>query len=66
MTVTQLISILEKMPKKAVVVISKGGEGNDFSPLDAAESARYGAENTCRGDLVEEGGVPAVVLWPVN
>jgi hypothetical protein len=62
-----------------IVIMSKDGEGNSFSPLDTIEHEGwvYQADNTWSGEVIDtnsddydeddlEGTVPAVVLWPVN
>jgi hypothetical protein len=62
------------------VVMSKDGEGNQFSPLAAYGVGKYAADNTWSGEFYskrEEGdeeeyfespedAVSAVVLWPTN
>lgn len=72
MTVTELIKVLEEMPGNTVVVMSKDGEGNSFSPLYEAEQAFYLADSTWSGereseeDGISDDAVTAVFLWPVN
>lgn len=63
------------LPDEAEVVLSKDAEGNDYSPLDRAESMFYEPETTysgevydhdCDGDGPPASAKPALVLWPVN
>lgn len=58
-----------------VVVMSKDGEGNEYSPLSEYGHLMYLPNNTWSGEVLtfeeyeEEGlggGKPAVVLWPTN
>ncbi len=85
-TVGELIKILKKENPDRVVIMSKDGEGNDFSPFTAIGRSAYDPDNTdntyhqigieeltdelkeqgyTEEDLVE-GGIPALVLWPIN
>lgn len=76
MTIDELKERLESLnlPGDTVVVMSRDAEGNDFSPLNAAEFELYEPTSTYSGELVEledeeetpDGVVPSVVLWPTN
>lgn len=78
-TVGELRQILQLFPDDALVVLSKDGEGNDFSPLAEVTSGQYHAESSWAGgyesdDYVEDEGlaiaegaaVRAICLWPTN
>lgn len=57
MTVMDLMSLLSTMPEKAVVVLSRDGEGNSFSPIpdDGGYSEGiYVAENSWSGDVLTD------------
>jgi len=63
-----------------IVILSGDGEGNSFSPIPSADfysTGLYRPENTWSGEFIgdddaddgdedEEGGVPALILWPTN
>lgn len=69
MNVKDLIAELQHLPPGAVVVMSKDGEGNGYSPLSSAYLGSYVAETTWSGEWDDEmllRGTPAVCLWPVN
>lgn len=69
MTVGQLCEALSGMDSDTLVVLSKDGEGNEFSPLSEVGKGRYRADTTWSGELIEgedDGAVKAVVLWPTN
>lgn len=71
MTVAQLIADLQNFPPTHIVVMSKDGEGNSFSPFAEANIGMYEADSTWSGDLVCEEDADdykenAVVLWPTN
>lgn len=76
MTVGELIKELTDCPEDAVVVLSKDGEGNGFSPLSNHSAEHYRAENTYSGELRDseydeaedgpDGAIRAIVLWPAN
>jgi len=72
MTVKELIELLSKEDSNRLVVMSKGGEGNGFSPFADMETGAYVAETTWSGEFElsepEEAvdGVPALCLWPKN
>ena len=79
MTVQDLISRLAAEDPSRLVVLSRDGEGNSYSPLSSVERYDYDAEereigfNTITPELEAQGydeddeieGVPALVLWPV-
>jgi len=72
-TVKQLIEDLKKENPDALVVMSKDGEGNSYSPLHESRSTTYKANNTWSGQIDDDskpskknGTVAAVVLWPTN
>ena len=73
-TAGQLRVWLTDIPDDTPIVMSKDGEGNDFSPLAEAEPNRaYRAESTWSGYLADdeddpepEGAERVVVLWPTN
>lgn len=59
------------LPGDTLVVLAKDGEGNDFSPLDEVDAARYRADSTWSGERhstedEDPDAIPAVFLWPVN
>lgn len=66
MTVAALIKVLQKADPKAIAILSSDSEGNSHSPVAAVSTCLYEAETTWCGSLVEEGGKPAVVLYPTN
>lgn len=69
MTVAELIEALKEYDPSLSVIMSKDAEGNNFSPVYEAEQAFYLAETTWYGECHEDadnGGVPALFLWPVN
>ena len=51
MKVSDLIAKLQKLDQDRVVIMSKDGEGNDFSPLDNIETAAYCADSTWSGEV---------------
>lgn len=70
-----LRAALEGLDDNLLVVMSKDGEGNDFSPLaevDHDTNTGYVADSTWSGNVphpddYEDGdGVDCVVLWPTN
>ena len=79
MTVQDLINRLAAEDPSRIVVLSRDGEGNGYSPLSSVERYDYDAEereigfNTITPELEAQGydeddeieGVPALVLWPV-
>lgn len=68
MKVSELIEALQKLPQDSLVVMSKDAEGNNYSPFSDCDERFYIADSTWSGELCEEGdgGVPCVVLWPIN
>jgi hypothetical protein len=79
MRVGNLRALLATLPDDLLIVLSKDGEGNSFSPLsDTGDPAStvYEPESTWAGlivdtDEMEEDemapdAVPCLVLWPVN
>lgn len=77
MTVAELIAQLRNFPPHDIVVMSKDGEGNSYSPLSGLDMAKYVAESTWEGFLLDEddededeelkeSAVPCVVFWPTN
>ena len=82
LTVKELIALLlnlveDEIDADAMVVLSKDGEGNSFSPLDGYSISLYEANNTWNGtvyskdedpeDLPGEENLEGVlVLWPTN
>lgn len=66
MTVAELLTLLALMPRDDLVVMSKDGEGNSFSPLAEICPARYTAETEGSGNVNDTGREPCVVLWPTN
>lgn len=77
-TVENMIAMLQKLPPKALVVMSKDGEGNAFTPFSGYDQGLYTAENTWSGEFrgeddepdedddEEPTGVLAVCLFGVN
>jgi hypothetical protein len=75
MKVKELIEQLKLMPQDSEVVMSKDGEGNNFSPFAEMTKCLYEPENTWSGELVDEEELDeepsetclrAVCLWPVS
>jgi hypothetical protein len=77
MNVKELIELLQTYPQDALVVQSKDGEGNGFSPVSDLGPGKYIAESTWSGDLIneddleeygadEDSVVDAVCIWPTN
>lgn len=69
MKVKELIEELSKLDGERLVVMSKDGEGNSYSPLADVIEATYVPETTWRGDLgddSEPNGIASVVLYPTN
>lgn len=66
-TVRELITALQAFPDDALVVISKDGEGNSFSPAADIQGGLYEPESTWAGEF--DGAsttMNAVCIWPVN
>lgn len=52
MTVGELIEALQDVPPETLVVMSKDGEGNEFSPLaEIGTESTYEATSTWSGEL---------------
>lgn len=51
MTVKELIELLKLESDDRLVVMSKDGEGNDFSPLADYSTASYVADSTWSGEI---------------
>jgi len=51
MTVKELIFVLQGEDPDRLVVRSKDGEGNNFSPLADTETASYQADSTWSGEI---------------
>lgn len=79
MRVAQLRELLADFPDDGLVVLSKDGEGNEYSPLADGQPAIYVPDTTWSGaaffateggiyptDTNDEGAESCVVLWPVN
>ncbi len=77
MTVNELLKVLKRLPPTLEVVMSKDGEGNQFSPYDEYSLGIYTPESTWSGSFeshvqddngysikVEEPN--AIVFWPMN
>lgn len=54
-TVAKLRELLADAPDDALVVMSKNGEGNGFSPFSELGDGRYIAESSWSGYLADEG-----------
>lgn len=76
MKVKELIELLSEFNPESLVILSKDGEGNSFSPLTDLGDGVYVADSTWSGfvfnDLAEcleecdDTPVGCVVFWPVN
>lgn len=75
MKVCELIEQLQKLPQDIEVVMSKDGEGNNFSPLCDYNLGCYRPLSTWSGDWTSEAyfdddpetyKLNAVCLWPTN
>lgn len=64
MTVSELITELKKMPKKAEVFLSSDSEGNAVNRLFCVEESPQNAEGPCHVDDANDSLPSAVVLWP--
>ena len=51
MTVLELINFLSKLDPNRIIVISKDGEGNSYSPLANFSTAAYKADTTWSGEI---------------
>ena len=75
-TVVDLIEKLKELPVDAVLVQSRDGEGNGFSPISELTLGVYLEDTTWSGeftdcdedagDLRERGAVQSVCIWPTN
>jgi hypothetical protein len=74
MTVQELRDALEGLDGDVLVVMSKDGEGNGYSPLSDVEAdARYAPDSTWSGEVIHRddwpdypAAQPVVCLWPTN
>ena len=80
MKVGPLRALLATLPDDMLIVLSKDGEGNGYSPLsDTSDPTTtvYEADSTWSGEIVDTDdldddgpvspdAVPCLVLWPVN
>jgi hypothetical protein len=82
MTVEELILALQELDPKALVVMSKDAEGNNFSPLSEVErEVAYIPDSTYSGSILNPldedyygedwsdmlaNSIGSVCLWPVN
>jgi hypothetical protein len=81
MTVAELIAELQQLDPEALVVQSKDGEGNSYSPLADVSFGWYLPDSTWSGEWMHDGAenepeyewegptdkdVRAVCLWPTN
>lgn len=74
--ISELIKDLEYIKRTTgdlPIIMSKDGEGNSCSPLNAVEFGFYFAESTWSGEFYEnrdefdgDDVIPVVCLWPVN
>ena len=51
MKVKDLIKLLQKEDQDRIVIMSKDGEGNNYSPLDEISTCSYRAETTWWGEV---------------
>jgi hypothetical protein len=77
MVVSELIELLQTLPQDSLVIMSKDGEGNSYSPFSGFGEGIYVAETTWRGDYYDtedaedykeeaDDWVACVSLWPTN
>jgi len=72
MKVSELIEKLKCLPPDHIVVMSKDGEGNNFSPLSDYGLYQYTPDSTWSGEITQREDAEqdyqenAVVLWPIN
>ena len=71
MKVKQLIKELSGIDENTEIVMSKDGEGNDFSPLSDISLGHYEADCTWSGQYYDddektEKSIKAICLWPTN
>lgn len=75
-TVGELRIALEHYSDDAMIIISKDGDGNYFSPLTELTTGHYIPSSDYQGDFVSDdemdddvnlnGARPSVVLWPAD
>ena len=74
-TVGELRDLLEDEDDDAIVILSKDGEGNEYSPVVAEFTpCKYLSDNSWCGEIIGQenedfdmaDGVAALVLWPTN
>lgn len=71
MNVRELIQALQGLDPEAVVILSRDGGGNGYSPFDGVSVGTYIETNSWSGDFWDEeeddidpsDGVKAIVLW---
>jgi len=74
MKIKDLIELLNKEDPEMNIIMSKDGEGNDYSPLAGIGDGLYVADSTWSGtvynlDEKDEAGEnfeKVIVLWPTN
>ena len=74
MTVAELIAYLQTQDQDAKVILSKDGEGNNFSPLSEGAEGTYVASTPWHGEFYSSEdaedlgieGTPSLCLWPDN
>ncbi len=77
MKVKELIELLKKEDQEREVIMSKDGEGNNFSPFADISRQTYEADSTWSGEIgVDEltdddedefiYDEKVIVLWPIN
>ena len=72
MKIYELIALLERHDRELEVIMSKDGEGNDFSPLADVNEGSYRPDTTWSGEVVPEydneppESIPCITLWPMN
>lgn len=71
MTVRELIDELQKVESERIVILQKDAEGNAYSPISGIdyEGLTYVADNTWSGEVLDDhssGGIPCVVVFPIN
>lgn len=66
MTVGELKDVLEGVDPKMLVILSKDGEGNSYSPLYQCELGTYYAFSKWLGERGGDSDPPALFLIPVT
>lgn len=61
MKVKELIKLLNKVDPERIVILSKDGEGNGFSPLLDLEEKSYLADSTWSGEIGIEKLTPELI-----